>query len=425
MADSHRSQSSKRAVSKGAFSNLHYSQKDLKDSSNTHRRASPIYSSDPNTSLLEHLKTAEISKSLFEKPINDFLKESNEIQEEIKILTEMCRSQIQTTEDWDYINELLLKNDFDAIFINSYGTPDIKSIIDAILALISEYEKLKSQNYNEKTPRSSMRASSPIPESSSTPRNRSKKDDYFRVFWNVLHKDYDNSSPYDQSVLSYISQSEEHKLIYEGKLTSYQDQISFLKSRLKEVDQRNYFSSPESYESPYKESTIGLKEIASALGVDSIDEILSAIEQMNKVLKVVPNLERFIEDVCQELLPSTVKEQTYESYSKAFEEVIPTIKELKSLIDHLHNFKQKVYSSLKLQLNTPESVVLDSIKAIRYFEKLFEVKMGDDLLGVMEQLFLFVHEMRLFVQNMKNALGLDKSEPVGKVLEAIKKIIVK
>lgn len=400
----------KKVLTKGSFSNLHASKY---DSDMTHRRASPIYPSDQNTSLLEHLKSAETSRNFFDSSVNDYLKISNGIQDDIKLLTEMCQNSF-VYKDWGYINELLYKNGYEAVLINECGGPDMTSVVEILIVLVGEIEKLKADYFQ--TPGVEIRTISSLDESCPALR-RNDKENYLAIFKKSMKKNYDRHNSIDQSVMSIISKCEEHKEICQETIEDLKDQVEYFKN----IMNQSIRSSPDMKDHDNRL----VKEIIHSCGVNTQDEIIDSIEKMKKIIKVVPSLEQFVEEVCQELLPHTVQERTYENYSKAILDVIPTIKEMKSLLDHLQNFREKVYSNLKFSNNISEKIAIDNIKAVRYFEKLFEVKQGEDLLGVMEQLFLFVHEIRLFVQTMKSALNIDKNETVGKVLEAIKKIIVK
>lgn len=64
-------------------------------------------------------------------------------------------------------------------------------------------------------------------------------------------------------------------------------------------------------------------------------------------------------------------------------------------------------------------------KEVDYFKSLFEVSAEEEIVKVMNQVFLFVHEMKALLQVRstqfsRDVLGLDQSVPLGAVLDAIK-----
>ena len=62
-------------------------------------------------------------------------------------------------------------------------------------------------------------------------------------------------------------------------------------------------------------------------------------------------------------------------------------------------------------------------EVIEHFKHLFEIERDEDIIETMDQVFLFVHELRSFLKNMRVALKLEEGVTVNGILVRLKHMI--
>lgn len=148
-----------------------------------------------------------------------------------------------------------------------------------------------------------------------------------------------------------------------------------------------------------------LNLVAKELCVKSVDEIPQAINKMQQVFMTLPNIEKFIETVCKIVSEETVNPD--------LERILETIAGWKEQIAKLHQGMQASSSQ----------DALDKADAIAQFCNLFEVA-NTPVKVVVEQVFYFVHEIKLFLGFARKHLGMGAGIGVSSVLEEISKMLV-
>lgn len=166
-----------------------------------------------------------------------------------------------------------------------------------------------------------------------------------------------------------------------------------------------------------------LKNIQECLEVESEDHIIPKIESYKNIIKIVPSLEIFVQEICKELVPEIVKDEDFESFAEGLKEVFPRIKALKAAIEELTEFKVKIFKCLKLSCQTSEEAMLEKIQSITYFEKLFEVDPSEDIFDVMEKLFLYYQDSKQIIDRLKSKLGLSPCIPLFQLTQKLKSLI--
>lgn len=216
-----------------------------------------------------------------------------------------------------------------------------------------------------------------------------------------------------QTSLDHPENEKKKDFFYKDYAKSLEDELGFLKSKVSEFHEFSLLQ--------LKKDNNLLKEIQNLVEANEESEIISKIISYKNIIQIIPRLEIFVEEVCKEFVPEIVQENNYESFSIALKEVFPRIKNFKSNLEKLTNFKGKVYKCLRLDLNTPEVDVIEKIGAVVFFQKLFTVDASEDILGVMEKVFLYFVESKNALEYVKYKLQIDAGTSAANLTEEIRK----
>ena len=194
---------------------------------------------------------------------------------------------------------------------------------------------------------------------------------------------------------------------------------------------KNYLHARDQHPDPHSL----LEQLASTLALKSISQLPAAVSKMQQVIRALPSLEHFIKAVTAEVVPADSRSQ-----AGAIEEVVPTLRiwrQKLAFCDGLSALRQKLCDVLDLdpaasdpllvrptQVQTAASYTAAATD-VSHFRSLFEVPTGD-LSPVMNQVFLFVHEMKGLLQVTdtqfcRETLDLEPGWPLKFQLEAIKR----
>ena len=312
------------------------------------------------------------------------LKKSCEVQEDIAKLFNLweAHDNEEIPKLWLFLDNILQENGF-----KSLGEkPNLKKLSKILLDLIAELKVLRQAVSQKKI----------------------GIEDQMYLDDELMHKRLD---PYGASKHSDSAQKTlEH---YQEYIRSLEDQLASIKSRVSEFHE---FSM-----SQLNTSQKLLKEIQHTVEANDETEILGKILSYKKIMTIIPIHEIFVEEVCKQFVPEVVQENNYESYSVALKEVFPRIKSLKSTLESLTNFKAKIYRSLKLDSNTEEDDAIEKTGAVAFFQKIFEVDESEDILGVMEKLFLYYIESKKILDFIKHKLNIDSEASGSYLSEEIRK----
>jgi hypothetical protein len=274
---------------------------------------------------------------------------------------------------WEFLQKVLQENGFKPLG----NKPNLKKLSKVILDMIAELKVLRQTLGTDKFDSQNLNANS-----------------------NFVEESYSRESTED---INY----------YKEYIKSLEDQISLIKSKVNEFHELSLIQLQ-------KDNKV-LKEIQLVVEAEKEEEILSKVISYKKIMNIVPSLEIFVEEVCKEFVPEIVEEHDYQSYSVALKQIFPRIKTLKESLESLSSFKNNVYQSLKAGLDTPESEILEKIDSVNFFQKLFDVGQDEDLLGVMEKLFLYLWESKNILEYIKIKLRIDPSASGSYLCEEIKK----
>jgi predicted nucleic acid-binding Zn-ribbon protein len=230
------------------------------------------------------------------------------------------------------------------------------------------------------------------------------------------------------------------KLLIENQKKELQEEIFALRHELKERPTIKEFKSLKEslkkYESPSsaqlpdttftnlsgEECRRVLLQLSESLQSRTPSALQSSISKLQQVVMATPQLERFIQNICMEIHPN---KETWNSSPKKLDEILPTIRKWKRQLEDHHsilNLKSYICTLFNIDPKkevSPEelmSILGTSFEAINYFKSMYEITDNSEIVPTMNQVFVFVHEIKGFLQTCRKSLGLDPKAPVPMVL---------
>lgn len=200
-----------------------------------------------------------------------------------------------------------------------------------------------------------------------------------------------------------MSQIEENmRQGYHKALSDMQEKLNVLESRCSDlgIDRKGESEG-------YGENQGIIEEVCRILSIKQPGHIVPAVVKLEKVLRAVPQLEKFIKEVFQ------IVSLDEKSGKLSMELVIPT---LKQCFKELRELRNKRKNPDRMQTSFQQEV-------IEHFKHLFEIDKEEDIIETMDQVFLFVHELRSFLKSIRLALNLDEGVTVNGILVRVKQII--
>jgi hypothetical protein len=210
------------------------------------------------------------------------------------------------------------------------------------------------------------------------------------LFKEIMNRNFNKKNDDDHNIMSFIKYTEiqRDKLINKIQELNLQAEKSCID--LKDLETKN----KELY-SKLKKSNISIEnneklkiidQVCRDLSIKSIKELPDVIGKFQQVMVALPNVEKFISEVSEELLA--------EQSSKKLDDIIPKIRAHKKLIVEAEDFKKRVS-----QAHGTEKLkdIIAYGKGFSHFCKLFEVTNTDKVISVVEELFYFVHQIKGFL----------------------------
>ena len=389
--------------------------------------------------------------------VQDFLKQSTEIQEEIRKLSELCQQispkkdsfieEVQSKEDyeeqnnhWAKINNMLETHGFSPISTMQddfeQEIPDPNSLADSLVDVITEYsnlvrsyaeiegdyEKLELENKELKAlsekykkieaqyrdlDKINQQLQEKISKSKHEPKekeeNRHKphgkpgSDRALRVFKAFMEQEYNPLRETDGKVISIINNYEEQKQKTLQDISNYKKNIIELNKVLRQFEEskhdgrhqgalnRSKGNASDNSEQEFTEKSKILNSVVAQLKLKSYLEVPNALSKIQQVMLTLPGIDKFVKQICEEIMVSP---------SSRLDDVIDALQDLKKRLQNLEKFKLAISESLA---TVHDGDMLEKIKGLMYFCKLFEIRQKDDIISTVEGIFYFVHEIKLFL----------------------------
>jgi hypothetical protein len=194
-------------------------------------------------------------------------------------------------------------------------------------------------------------------------------------------------------------------------------EIDSLKKKVKSLKNQDLNEISFQVEEPF------LEKIKKTLQVEEEEEIFSKIESLKNIMKVVPSLDIFVQEICKEIVPGITDNEDYQSFAFALKEVFPRVRALKAAIEELTEFKVQVFQALNLQISSSDEDALEKVKSVAYFEKLFEVDRKEDIFDVMEKLFLYHRESKGLMEKLRKKLNVKQGISGFLLIDELKRVV--
>ena len=391
----------------------------------------------------------------FTSSVQEFLKQSTEIQDEIRKLSEICQQispkfvngkeiEIPEKPNWEKVNEIVSACNLTPLILEE-DSVNHQSLIDTFLEAIYEYsaqlgiseqarneangfektlrELTERNSYLEKKlektrPRKNIEAEvkelEKISKSMENKFRRMKaslkeKDNIIKdlnlsarrpekamisidsfeisdrakeIFTIYIGREYRENSESDHKVLSIIEMYEKNKSNFE---TDCQDQNE-------------------------------LQVILDELETPSTNEALSAIARLKQEVISFSDTEKFIQDLYCELFLRPLHKNSVKS-EELYKDILKEVVEFKDSSRALEVFKQEVVNSVQCK-DINEDELMEKLKVVGYFRKLFQIDQEEDEFKVIHDIYFFVHEIKIFLQQARAILRKD-SISLSMLLEEI------
>lgn len=174
--------------------------------------------------------------------------------------------------------------------------------------------------------------------------------------------------------------------------------------------------------------------ICEMLSIKNTPNLLPSVDKMLRVVRAVPKLEHFIKGICTEIFPSDA-----DFGAGKMDQVLPTIKRWKfqlEYLDALKTFRSQVlaFAGFEGSPDVPdfEIVIPMQIRAlkkpvdntiVKHLQSLFDIEREDDVVPAVNQIYLFVVEMKALVKYLRETLHLDPRTPVSVVVQRLKQAL--
>lgn len=336
--------------------------------------------------------------------------------------------------NWSKVNEMLREEGFPVVEIEGNdGSAVPESVLDIVKTLVLTVKDVRKE-CGETAEKAADLASDLDFYKQESEKLKADLDDLkyqseqqVRSLQSKLESFHSKLKQKDQSIAE-LKSSQRHtpepRSLDNSRFSTLQDTIQAQKIQIEALEaQRKALS--ESYERAKRPSVDLVGQVVDLLDLKNERQVIPALQKMLQVIRALPGLEHFIKSVRAEVLPSS---------SSAVEEVLPTIRAWKhkaKLWDEQGNLKGQICKQVGVDpaANLSELVLFTQLSAIRslgkpseslYFRSLFEVGPGEDLTQAINQVFLFVHEMKNLLQFCREVLGLSPSLSVQDQIDRIR-----
>lgn len=187
------------------------------------------------------------------------------------------------------------------------------------------------------------------------------------IFRRIMHRDYNPEHENDLKTMSVI-------LLYEHQRIDNEHEL--------EIRKINENSAEADH----------LKFILNKLEVSSPQVAIDVIDKMHKVVLMVPNIERFISSVYRVIFSPDQSQD----FQVNMDQIIPTIVSMKMRLISLEILRKNICENFELDMNSADSLITQKSEALNHFNRLFQ-NSGNEA-KTMEEIFIFVHEMKKFIQ---------------------------
>ena len=299
------------------------------------------------------------------------------------------------------VNEMLKRNGFPMIKSSSHSS--FLKIIESLITTIEELTFGVNFSSLEEVFKRAMNRN--IDKNSKNDMNIVNLISIYEIQRQNYEKDFENISKELQNKRKMMSHIEENlRQGYHKALNEMQEKLNILENRCEGM---RIGGKPENYEENNENQGI-VEEICRILAIKQANQIVPAVVKLEKVLRAVPQLEKFIKEVCQ------IVSFDDKTGKMSMEMVIPSLKQCFKELKEYRSKRNFAEMSTKTTFHQ---------EMLEHFKHLFEIEKDEDIIETMDQVFLFVHELRSFLKSIRIALKLEESVTVNGILVRLKHMI--
>ncbi|TPX40861.1 hypothetical protein SeMB42_g03832 [Synchytrium endobioticum] len=191
-----------------------------------------------------------------------------------------------------------------------------------------------------------------------------------------------------------------------------------------------------------------LKDVCVKLNINNVDRLLAAIGTINRVMRLVPQMQKFIENVDELVWRAQEKVNCHSTHPRKLTDTLAHLERWGTAIgdiDVLRDFRKRVLSHLHIS-ESPQSTMQtiellqrmsnaggrhadepSSEQLIKHFRDLFEVDVQQDVFTRINELYVFTAEVTKGLRNLAEALRapstLSPGSLLGRAVEAVHSLI--
>jgi hypothetical protein len=391
-------------------------------------------------------------KSEFTSSVQEFLKQSTEIQDEIRKLSEICQQispkfqeskvmEVSERIDWDKVNEVLLSLGYSSLETVNDEVPyevlceafmqilnemsNQKGILDqnkdALMKNEKEYEILLEENNQL---RQKLQKAGPRKNFDSEIQELEKMTQEMEARFNKLKEKLKEKDSIIRELRITQGFSEKLSVNQENfpnkeKLKKIFSSFMFRECREKSKTDQKILAIIENYEN--KADSGQLQVVLDELEVFSSTEALSLIAKLKQEAFVFQETEKVVQELFYQLFTRPISGSFILKYESIFEEILSKVNDLVNTVKYLEEFKANMISGLGMKKSSGHSEVLEKIQNVFKIRKLFQISDDENEIQTIENLFFFVHEMKQFLKRLRTCVGkdLNLSELLEEVISRI------
>ena len=141
-----------------------------------------------------------------------------------------------------------------------------------------------------------------------------------------------------------------------------------------------------------------LNFLLSELSSSTISKALSQVSYLKAFQANYQNLLEIIKTIYSELFPSNKNFENFENTTSIIKEIVILKTEYWNFVD----FRRKVCELVGINHECKDQDLFDEVEAVNIFKRLFEVDKDCNVRQVIEEIFIFVHEMKAFLEVIIN-----------------------
>lgn len=380
------------------------------------------------------------------KSADDFLRGTSLLQQDLSKINELNSSKgINSVSSnlLSYVNQALKRNNFQVL-----NKPTLTIALQALEDVLRLYESRNIIGNNENT----EQVFHSIYGKSSNPKSQNDMN-----LFNLISLYENKISSMQKETSALVNEIKQKKQlmaqIEDNMKQSHLRVVNELKTRLKDCEEK-YVELKNNHQRAQQEikkekdplSNFKLNEeaqinksiideVCGVLGLKNPKLIVRSVKKLEQVLRAVPQLEKFIKDVCTIVFPELKEERFMHKYSQKMELVIPTLEETFAELEQLKNSKSSIRSPISNPHKEEDKKTNQKFfgikkqfsfeeQAMQHFCYLFEISDDKNLIyETMNQILLFVQETRSFLKMSKSALGMKESASLNEVLLTLRCLI--